>query len=94
VNIKENGGSGYDLSPLWNLTTGQLTGYLEEMYELMWELGVPLYATVNFHQFLDEEEMSSRGHPHVMRYSNVESTCTAISAMSRYYDYRNSNARR
>jgi len=87
VNIKETGGSGYDLSPMWNLTTGKLTGYLEEMYELMWELDVPLYATVNFGEFLDVEEEPAPEHRHVMKYANVESACRAISAMSQYHEY-------
>ncbi len=87
VNIKETGGDGYDLSPMWNLATGKLTGYVEEMYELMWELEVPLYATINFDESLDEEDEPSPEHRHVMKYENVESACRAIGAMSEYQQY-------
>jgi len=80
----DSGMEGVDLSAIWDMMTGTLSGYLRELYAKSSEVGVPLYVASNFDRVGDSKPGMLGGGDNPMVYLNVESACTAIAAMANY----------
>lgn len=88
INVQDAGGQAFELGKLWDMMTGKLAGYLEGLYVLSRELGVPLFVASNFEKVGGAEPGTLGGGDKPMVYQDVESACRAIAALSDYADFR------
>lgn len=88
LEMEDPGKRGYDLTEIWDAVTSQLVVSLEETYDLMWELDLPLYIACNFDEVSRRSPGRKPGEVSAMLYRKVEFACRAISAMARYREYR------
>lgn len=92
LNLQETGGRGLDLSMVWDAVTSEVVVQLEDMHEVMWDLGLPIYVACNFDEFLPEDRKPQPGKTRTMMYSKVVAACRAMGAMVRYQAYRESHS--
>lgn len=83
VQVKGSELHGMDLAAIWDMMTGQLAGYMVDLYALAAERGVPLFLASNFDRVGSMEQGTLGGGNSPMVFQDVESACTAIAAMSR-----------
>jgi acyl-CoA synthetase (NDP forming) len=84
VKTGDSGIQGLELGQLWDMMTERLGGYMVSLYGLAGELGVPLYVASNFDRVGEATAGTLGGGENPMVYLDVESACTAISAMADY----------
>lgn len=87
--VIDTGMGGTQLSEIWDMMTEKLGGYMRELYGLSWDTGVPLYVASNFDRVGNAKPGTLGGGENPMVYLDVESACSAIAAMSNYFEYTN-----
>ncbi|MFH1149411.1 MAG: CoA-binding protein [Actinomycetota bacterium] len=88
----ETSGLGFDVSAAWDMMTLQLGKYLEELYGIARETGVPLYVASNF-GLVQEPGQDRSADLDTCRFEDVESACRAMRAMADYREYRECSTR-
>jgi len=83
----EGAGRGYELGELWSKMAQQLGVSLQELYGVMREAGVPIYAVLNYSRIKRIKADPEPGGKYVMIFDEVEFACAAMSAMYRYHEY-------
>jgi acyl-CoA synthetase (NDP forming) len=82
------GERGKDVSQVWNMMDQHFNNFMIELYELMWELRVPLYisTSIRYEDAGENGNMPAGEKPII--FPSVESACRAIRAMADHYSYR------
>ena len=93
IKIQDAGGLGIEVGALWDMMTGKLGEYLDELYTLAGETCVPLYVASNFDSVGGAKPGTLGGGKNPMVYVDVESACTAIAAMAGYGDFKRAQGR-
>jgi acyl-CoA synthetase (NDP forming) len=88
INIRDAGGQAIELGAVWDMMTDKLGGYLDELYGLSKEIGVPLYVASNFDRVGGANPATLGGGKNPMVYVDVESACTAIASMAAHGDFK------
>ena len=77
-----------DISKVWDIMDQHFQGFMAELYDLMWELRVPLYISTSIQPGEGEENGENQGGERPLNFPSVESACRAIRAMADHYSFR------
>jgi acyl-CoA synthetase (NDP forming) len=82
------GDRGMDISRVWSMMDQHFNAFMQELYQLMWELGVPLYIATSIRpdDAIESGENPRKEKPLIFK--SVESACWAIRAMADHHAYR------
>ncbi len=79
--------TGMNIPLVWNAMERHFATFTSELYQLMWELGVPLYIAASPKPEKGGHDCSENGGDDPLIFPSVESACRAVKAMSVHHDH-------